>query len=64
MNDIEEVSIGHCGYVVKVRKNKVLLPFFGTTYYNQSMHWEYNEVPYEKLTGELQAKVDKARELL
>jgi hypothetical protein len=50
--NIIEQTILYKGCAVKIRHEKVFLPFFGTTYRNQSMHTEYNEVPWGKLSKE------------
>jgi len=54
-----EVTLEYNGYPVKVRRGKVLLPAFGTTYYNHQMHWSWIEVPVEKLSASLYEKVKK-----
>ena len=48
-----EVTVEYLGYPVKIRGGRVFLPFFGTTYYNQTMYWEYSEAPLSKLSDGL-----------
>lgn len=41
------------GAIIKVENGKVYTRIFGTTYYNQSMHWGWCEIPISELKEEL-----------
>lgn len=55
MNDIIETTIRYKGYPIKVRKDIVMLPAFGTSYLNQSPHWSWTAIPRDKIGRELEA---------
>lgn len=46
-------TIEYKGAYVKVEGGKVYLPAFGTTAFNQSMHWSWVQVPIDKIKKEL-----------
>ena len=51
--NIISTTIEYNGASVKIENGKVFLRAFGTTAYNQSMHWSWLEVPKDKLKKEL-----------
>lgn len=51
MNKISQ-TVEYKGTPVKIENNKVFLRAFGTTAYNQSIHWSWQEIPEEKMKTE------------
>lgn len=46
-------TVEYNGVSVKIENGKVFLRAFGTTAYNQTMHWSWLGVPIDKLKKEL-----------
>lgn len=51
--NITSTTIEYNGVNVKIENKKVFIRAFGTTVFNQSMHWSWIEVPTDKLKKEL-----------
>lgn len=51
--NIISTTVEYNGVSVKIENGKVFLRAFGTTAFNQSMHWSWMQVPIEKLKKEL-----------
>lgn len=58
MNTIS-TTIDYNGVSVKVENGNVFLRSFGTTAFNQSMHWSWMQVPKDKLKKELRDQLEE-----
>lgn len=59
--NITSTTIEYNGVNVKIENKKVFIRAFGTTVFNQSMHWSWVEVPIDKLKKELRDTLEKKR---
>lgn len=57
--NITSTTIEYNGVNVKIENKKVFIRAFGTTVFNQSMHWSWVEVPIDKLKKELRDTLEK-----
>lgn len=57
--NIISTTVEYNGVNVRIENGKVFLRAFGTTAFNQSMHWSWIEAPIDKLKKELRELLEE-----